>query len=348
MVTTENLIREHLHYFPDSQMGYTRVRKGKGFAYYFNHTLIQNRKQIDRFKALAIPPAWKDVWICPEEMGHLQATGTDVKGRKQYIYHPEWTRIQQENKFSRIIDFGKAIPLIRKRIKQDIRKRKFTKNKVIALALEIMEETLIRVGNKYYRDQYDSYGLTTLKHKHVKVSNIGVSLKFKGKKGIIHEINIKNPKLSRLLKNVKEIPGQHLFQFIDENGKASSIDSGDLNHYIRECTNQDFTSKDFRTWYGTVWSFRKLCEMEPFKSKQECRTNINNMFDFVASKLGNTRSICKKYYVADSLIRAYENKTAFPFFKKALRKSGKSSDLQKAERQVLKLLEYATNETLKA
>lgn len=182
MVTSENLVRKHLHYIPDSEMGYTRVRKGKGFAYYFNSTLIRNRKQIDRFKALAIPPAWKDVWICPEEMGHLQATGMDVKGRKQYIYHPEWTCIQQENKFSRIIDFGKAVPLIRKRIQQDIRKRKFTKNKVIALALEVMEETLIRVGNKYYRDQYDSYGLTTLTHKHVKVVDKEVFLSLKVKK----------------------------------------------------------------------------------------------------------------------------------------------------------------------
>lgn len=338
---------QKLKYVQDSENGYKRVRKGRGFAYYFNDSIIDEEKLINRFKTLVIPPAWKNVWICKNKNGHLQATGIDDRGRKQYIYHPEWTKLQQENKFSRIIDFGKALPLIRKKIQQDRRKRKFTKNKVIALALETMEETLIRAGNKYYRDQNGSYGLTTLTNKHVKVKGSEVIFKFKGKKGVLHEISIRDPKLSKQLKDVKEIPGQHLFQYVDDDGEVHSIDSGDLNQYIQECTKQDFTSKDFRTWYGTVWCFRYLCGIEPFKTKGECKSNINDTYDFVASKLGNTRSVCRKYYVATALIKAYEDESAFAYFKKAMRKSSKASDLQKAEKQVLKLLEYAANEKIK-
>lgn len=335
----KNKCASSLQYIPDSEPGYTRVRKGRGFAYYHNGCLIQEKKIIDRLKTLVIPPAWKKVWVCPKEEGHLQVTGLDDKGRKQYLYHPEWTRLQQENKFSRIIEFGKTLPLIRKRIQKDSRKIKLTKEKVIALALEVMEETLIRAGNKYYRDQNDSYGLTTLTNKHVKITGKDILFKFRGKKGVLHEIKIHDRRLAKQLRTVKEIPGQHLFQFIDKNGENCSIDSGDLNRYIQECSNREFTSKDFRTWYGTVWAFRKLCEMEPFKNKTECKRNIVEMYDFVASKLGNTRSVCRKYYVSDSLVTAYENEVAYPYFKRALRKSGKGTDMQKAEKQVLKLLE---------
>ncbi len=331
-----------LQYIPDSEPGYTRVRRGKGFAYYFNDSLIQDKKVIDRFKRLVIPPAWKKVWICLEENGHLQVTGLDDKERKQYLYHPEWTRLQQVSKFAKILDFGKSLPLIRKKIQKDSRKRKLTKDKVIALALEVMEETLIRTGNTYYRNQNDSYGLTTLTNKHVNIKGANILFKFRGKKGVMHEINVHDKKLARQLEDVKEIPGQQLFQYIDENGISCSIDSGDLNQYIQECTNQNFTSKDYRTWYGTVWAFKKLSEMEPYKTKKECKRNCKEMYRFVASKLGNTPSVCKKYYIADTLVKAYENKMAFPFFKKAMRKSGKATVLQKAEKQVLELLEFTT------
>jgi len=332
-----------LQYIQDSEPGYKRVRKGKGFAYYLNDSLIQEKQIINRIKALVIPPAWKNVWICPNENGHLQVTGIDDKGRKQYLYHQEWTRLQQENKFSRIIDFGKTLPLIRKRIQKDSRKNKLSKNKVVALALEVMEETLIRAGNAYYRDQNQSYGLTTLTNKHVNINGANIHFKFRGKKGVLHEIDINDKRLAKKLKDVKEIPGQHLLQFIDKNGEICSIDSADLNQYIQEASKQDFTSKDFRTWYGTVWAFRKLCEMSPFQNKTECKNHIIEMYDFVASKLGNTRSVCKKYYVSDSLIKAYENEIAYPFFKKALQKSTKATDLQQAEKQLLKLLEYTSH-----
>src|SRR5690606_22807095 len=314
-----------LQYISDSEPGYKRVRKGRGFAYYLNDSLIQEKQIINRIKALVIPPAWKNVWICPNENGHLQVTGIDDKGRKQYLYHQEWTRLQQENKFSRIIDFGKTLPLIRKRIQKDSRKNKLSKNKVVALALEVMEETLIRAGNAYYRDQNQSYGLTTLTNKHVNINGANIHFKFRGKKGVLHEIDINDKRLAKKLKDVKEIPGQHLLQFIDKNGEICSIGSADLNQYIQEASKQDFTSKDFRTWYGTVWAFRKLCEMSPFQNKTECKNNNIEMYDFVASKLGNTRSVCRKYYVSDALVKAYENELALPFFKRAMRKSTKST-----------------------
>jgi len=337
-----NKLPAKLRYIPDTNEGYTRLAKGKGFAYYLNGELIKDNDLLKRFRSLVIPPAWQKVWICPNEHGHLQATGIDVKGRKQYIYHPEWQKMQHENKFARILEFGKALPCIRKNIRKDIRKKKYTKDKVIALALELMEETLIRAGNSYYRDQNNSYGLTTLTNKHVNINGSEIFFKFRGKKGVLHKIKVSDRSLAKQLKNVKEIRGQSLFQYLDEDGNTHILDSGDLNEYIQRCTKQDFTSKDFRTWSGTVWAFRKLCELEPFENQTHLKKNIIEVYDFVASKLGNTRSVCKKYYVSDTLIKAYENHYTLPYFKKALRKGGKLSEMEKAEKQLLLLLQDAT------
>src|SRR5690606_37535119 len=223
-----------LYYTPDSEPGYKRVRRGRGFAYYFDESLVQEKTILNRIRSLVIAPAWKNVWICTNENGHLQVTGVDDKGRKQYLYHQEWSRLQQENKFSKIIEFGKTLPRIRKKILNDSRKNKITKNKVIALALEVMEETLIRAGNAYYRDQNKSYGLTTLTNKHVAIQGSNIHFKFRGKKGVLHEITLNDSRLAKKLKDVKEIPGQHLFQYLDKNGEVCSIGSADLNQYIQE------------------------------------------------------------------------------------------------------------------
>jgi len=337
-----NNLSSTLKYIPDTIEGYTRISKGKGFAYYFKGDLVKDQYLIKRFHSLVIPPAWKNVWISPTENGHLQVTGIDVKGRKQYIYHPEWQQMQHEHKFARILEFGKALPCIRKNIRKDIRKRKYTKEKIVAIALQLMEETLIRAGNSYYREQNNSYGLTTLTNKHVQIHGSAIFFNFRGKKGVLHKIKVSDRSLAKQLKNVKEIPGQSLFQYLDKDGSICILDSGDLNEYIQYCTKQDFTSKDFRTWYGTVWAFRKLCELGSFENKTQYKNNIIEMYDFVASKLGNTRSVCKKYYVSDKLIKAYEDQTIFPFFKKALRKGGKLSDMEKAEKQLLQLLNITT------
>jgi len=328
-----------LRYIPDTIPGYTRVRKGKGFAYYFKQSLINDKEVIMHFKSLAIPPAWKNVWISPHKDGHLQATGTDDRGRKQYLYHPSWVTMQEENKFFRLIAFGKALPCIRKHIRQDLRKKKNTKEKVVALALDLMEETLIRAGNDVYREQNNSYGLTTLTNKHVRINGDELFFRFRGKKGILHKIKLSDRYLAKQLSQVKEIPGQQLFQYVDERGNSCKLDSGDLNEYIQRCTQQDFTSKDFRTWSGTVWAFRKLGSLPPFDSEAQCKKNVLEMFDFVASKLGNTRSVCKKYYVADTLVSAYESKQALPYFKRAKYKSGKMTEAVKSEKQLLCLLQ---------
>ena len=334
----ENNLPPGLRYIPDQIEGYTRVAKGKGFAYYYKGERITDPSVLERLHSLIIPPAWQDVWICPKPNGHLQVTGKDVKGRKQYIYHPEWQKLRHENKFARIVEFGKALPCIRKRIQKDLRRKTMNREKVTAIALLLMEETLIRAGNGYYRDQNQSYGLTTLTNRHVKIDGSQIFFQFRGKKGVLHKIKVSNRSLAKRLKDVKEIPGQSLFQYLDEKGQVSELDSGDLNSYIQQCTRQEFTSKDFRTWYGTVWAFRKLCELQPFENVTQCRRNIIEMYDYVASKLGNTRTVCKKYYVSDSLVDAYERGLAVPYFKKAVRKGGKMTDMEKAERQLLQLL----------
>ena len=336
--TSIEQLPDTLRYVSGSEAGYTRMIKGKGYAYYYDGVLVKDEKLIKRFNSLIIPPAWKNVWICSKANGHLQATGIDIKGRKQYIYHPEWQKLRHQNKFARILEFGKALPCIRKRIKQDIRKRKYSKQKVVAIALELMEQTLIRAGNSFYRDQNNSFGLTTLTNKHVSIKGSEIFFNFRGKKGVLHKIKVSDRSLAKRLKDVKEIRGQSLFQYLDEHGNSRVLDSGDLNEYIQECTNQDFTSKDFRTWSGTVWAFRKLCELEAFENKTQCKNNLIEMYDFVASKLGNTRSVCKKYYVSDTLVRAYENQLTLPYFKRALRNGGKLSEIEKAEKQLLNLL----------
>jgi len=336
--TSNGLLTDTLRYVSGSEAGYTRVIKGKGYAYYRDGILVRDEKLIKRFNSLIIPPAWKNVWICSCDKGHLQATGIDIKGRKQYIYHPEWQKMRHQHKFARILEFGKALPCIRKRIKQDIRRKKYNKEKVVAIALELMEQTLIRAGNSFYRDQNKSFGLTTLTNKHVSINGSEIFFNFRGKKGVLHKIKVSDRSLAKRLKDVKEIRGQSLFQYLDEQGNARVLDSGDLNEYIQRCTNQDFTSKDFRTWSGTVWAFRKLCEMEAFENKTQCKRNLLDMYDFVASKLGNTRSVCKKYYVSDTLVKAYEKNITEPYFKRALRKGGKLSEIEKAEKQLLNLL----------
>lgn len=341
-VGSMNKLSSTLRYIPDTIEGYTRKSNRKTPTYYLKESPVKDQNLINRFNSLVIPPAWGNVWICPAENGHLQATGIDVKGRKQYIYHSEWQQMQHENKFVRIVEFGKALPCIRKNIRKDIRKRKYTKEKIVAIALQLMEETLIRAGNSYYREQNNSYGLTTLKNKHVQIHGSAIFFNFRGKKGVLHKIKVSDRSLAKQLKSVKEIRGQSLFQYLGKDGSICVLDSGDLNEYIQYCTKQDFTSKDFRTWHGTVWAFRKLSELGTFENQTQYKKNIIEMYDFVASKLGNTRSVCKKYYVADKLIKAYEDQTIVPFLKKALHKRGKLSDTEKAEKQLLQLLNHTT------
>jgi DNA topoisomerase I len=308
---------ERLRYVKAGLTGYNRVREGQSFYYTTaDGEPIKDEETLKRIRGLVLPPAWENVWICPWENGHLQATGTDVKGRKQYRYHAHWMKMRNENKYERLYQFGQKLPLIRRRIKSDLREKTLNKEKVVAIALSVMEETLIRVGNSSYEKLYGSYGLTTLHNKHVKVNGHMALFQFKGKKGVMHKIELKHASLVRLIQKVKEIPGQELFQYYDENGEHRGIDSGEVNEYLKACTGDDFTCKDFRTWAGSVHALHLLAKLEPFGTQTECKQNIVSILDGVACKLGNTRTVCKKYYIHPQILQSYEEGLLEPFLRR--------------------------------
>lgn len=298
----------NLVYVRDTEGGISRLKKGKGFAYYFDNKPVKDKKDIERIKKLVIPPAWNNVWICPLENGHLQATGLDVKQRKQYLYHVLWQQLRNETKFHKLYEFGKVLPQLRLRLEQDLEEKELTQRKVLAAVISLMERTYIRVGNIDYEKLYGSYGLTTLKDKHVNISGEKIHFSFKGKKGVQHNITLQSKKLARIVKECREIPGKELFQYYDKEGNKRSIDSGMVNTYIKEATCMDFTAKDMRTWAGTMHAMQALWSIGDAITEAECKKNIVAALDAVSEKLGNTRSVCKKYYVHPLLIQLYQEK----------------------------------------
>ncbi|MES2622736.1 MAG: DNA topoisomerase IB [Bacteroidota bacterium] len=295
-----------LVYTSDSQPGYTRQKRGKNFIFFDSEgKRISDKEEIKRIKSLALPPAWINVWISSKPNGHLQATGVDVAGRKQYKYHSLWSFHRNERKHNRMGEFAKALPLIRQQIEADLGKREFPKEKVVALAVSILDKTFIRVGNSAYTKLYGSFGLTSLRNKHVQVTGNKMKISFKGKKGVFQEIVLSQGRLVRLLKKLKDIPGQELFQYYDTDGTKKGIDSGNINEYIEQCTGKNFTAKDFRTWWGTVTAAEYLAD-DSLNENVSAKKTIPEALDFVAKKLGNTRAVCKKYYVHPQLLKSYE------------------------------------------
>jgi DNA topoisomerase I len=295
-----------LRYVLDSAPGITRQRRGKEFVYLVGDKLLIQKKVLNRIKKLAIPPAWTGVWICPDENGHIQATGFDLRGRKQYRYHPQWSLLRNETKFHHLYEFGKTLPLLRARLEQDMAGPALTAQKVIATVIRVMEKTYIRIGSNEYEKMYGSYGLTTFKDKHLVVKGDKVQFIFKGKKGIEHHISLRHKKLARALKACQDIPGKELFQYYDEEGKRKSIDSGMVNSYIKEATNGDFTAKDFRTWAGSLEVLHAFCQLGEAADIKECKKKTLEAIDQVSLRLGNTRTVCRKYYIHPGLIRLYE------------------------------------------
>ncbi len=296
----------HLVYTTDKTPGYTREKKGNSFHFIDkNGDEIKDEDELKRIKALVLPPAWTQVWICAKANGHLQATGIDAAGRKQYKYHSLWTKLRNEHKHNNMSEFAKALPLIRQKAEEDLNKREFTKEKVVALAISVMDKTFIRVGNATYTKLYGSYGLTSLRNKHVQISGNKLKINFKGKKGVMQDITLKHGRLSRLISKLKDIPGQELFQYYDEEGGKHSLSSEDINQYIETCTGKSFTAKDFRTWWGTVNAAIYLAELSQDASL-EAKKILVAALDKVAEKLGNTRAVCKKYYVHPMLLSDYE------------------------------------------
>lgn len=295
-----------LRYVSDASPGIQRKRAGKGFSYIdLDGRPIRDHQKLQRLKSLGIPPAYTDVWVCPNPNGHLQATGRDAKGRKQYRYHPRWREARDETKYTRMLAFGEALPLIRERIQRDLALPGLSREKVLATVVRLLETTLIRVGNEEYAKENRSFGLTTMRDRHVDISGSTVQFQFRGKRGKQHTIDIQDRRLAKIVKRCQDIPGYELFQYLDETGQRQTIDSGDVNEYLRDIAGQDFTAKDFRTWAGTVFATLALQEFEAFDSKTQAKKNVVRAIETVAERLGNTPSICRKCYVHPEVIEAY-------------------------------------------
>ncbi|HUC81184.1 MAG TPA: hypothetical protein VMR70_09725 [Flavisolibacter sp.] len=329
-----------LVYVSDQDAGILRQKKGSGFSYTYKDAPVTDEKTLERIKKLVIPPAWTGVWICKKDNGHIQATGYDVKGRKQYRYHPHWNVLRNETKFHRLYEFGKILPSIRLKVEEDLAKKELSEEKVLATVISLMERTFIRIGNDGYEKLYGSYGLTTLKDSHVKVAGSTVQFSFKGKKGVYHNITLKNPKLAKLVKQCRDIPGKELFQYFDADGGRHSIDSGMVNQYIKEASGGDFTAKDFRTWAGTLHILQCFCSQDNPETDADCKKNIVAALDEVSHKLGNTRTVCKKYYVHPGIIKLYEERSLDKYLKQLdeIEKDDHLTGLTSEERVLMKIL----------
>jgi len=329
-----------LIYVSDKEPGISRIKTAKGFRYVYNGKPFKEKDELERISRLAIPPAWINVWICPKENGHIQATGVDVKGRKQYRYHRLWESLRNETKFHRLYEFGKVIPSLRLKLEEDLVKKELCEEKVVATVISLMERTYIRVGNDDYEKLYGSYGLTTLKDKHVTVNGDTIEFSFIGKKGVEQKINLRNKKLARMVKQCRDIPGKELFQYFAPDGSRQSIDSGMVNRYIKEATGGDFTAKDFRTWAGTLNILRAFCTIGEPEADSDCKKNIVAALDEVSKKLGNTRTVCKKYYVHPGIIKLYEDRTLQKYLKELdqIEKEDNLAGLTSEERVLMKIL----------
>lgn len=338
-----------LRYVSDAQRGYTRRRSGQSFKYLRpDGERLRDATTLARIAGLAIPPAWQDVWICPAANGHLQATGRDARGRKQYRYHPRWREAQDQNKYERIIAFAKALPKIRRVVARHLRKRGLPRDKVLAAAVKLLETTLIRVGNDEYARYNDSFGLTTMLDEHVKVRGATIRFDFRGKHGIEHEIDLEDRRLASIVHACRELPGQELFQYLDEAGEVCDVGSGDVNDYLRRISGDDFTAKDFRTWAGTALAAQALREFQDFDSKAAAKRNVTKAIERVAERLGNTQAICRKCYVHPAIIEAYMDRSLIETLQRRTEKElrGALHRLSSEEAAVLALLQQRMEQEL--
>jgi DNA topoisomerase-1 len=286
--------------------GIRRVRSGRGFAYLMpNGEPVRHPERLNRIRSLAIPPAWKDVWICPSPRGHLQATGRDGKRRKQYRYHPRFRKLRDENKYARMADFGRSLPLLRRRVQQDLSRAGMPREKVIATCVRLLDSSYIRVGNVEYAKENESFGLTTLREEHVAVSADHVRFKFRGKSGKEHDVDVRDRRLAAVIRRLQELPGQTLFHYMDGAGRLRSVDSADVNRYLRQTMGHDVTAKDFRTWAGTVLVARELARLGPFQTVAQAKHSLAEAVRAVARKLGNTPAVCRKCYVHPAIVDGY-------------------------------------------
>ncbi|HKV09178.1 MAG TPA: DNA topoisomerase IB [Thermoanaerobaculia bacterium] len=333
-----------LRYVTDDVPGIRRRRCGpKGFCYVDPQgKAVKDPKELERIKKLAIPPAWTDVWICLRANGHLQATGRDARGRKQYRYHPNWREVRDETKFGKMVAFGEALPRIRERVESDLSLRGLPREKVLATVVKLLETTLIRVGNKEYARQNNSFGLTTLKDGHVDIEGSKLRFEFRGKSGKDHQVEIQDRRLARIVKQCRDIPGQKLFQYLDDGGGRQSVSSEDVNSYLKETTGEDFTAKDFRTWGGTVLALSALLEIGCLDDEKAASKAVVDVVKRVSTDLGNRPAICRKFYVHPAVIDAFLDGSLPQVLEDAVDDSPGEDDgsggLRRLESQVLKLL----------
>lgn len=299
------LLPPQLHYVDDRQPGIRRRRLRGKFAYFLpDGTRIKDPEEIQRINRLAIPPAYQDVWICPDPCGHLQATGRDARGRKQYRYHPEWRELRDGNKYQRMLAFGAALPTLRARVEKDLQGTELSRERVIATVVALLDSTLIRVGNSRYARENKSYGLTTLRTRHVQLKGSAIRFRFRGKSGVEHRITVRNARLARIMRRCLELPGQQLFQYVGEDGACHPISSSDINAYLREVTGADFTAKDYRTWAGSCLALARLRACREPTSAEGKRHLLETVRE-VAAQLGNTPAVCRRCYIHPAVLEHY-------------------------------------------
>lgn len=295
-----------LRYVTDAMPGIKRVRKGRGFSYVSQSgQVVRGRATIARLVSLVIPPAWTNVWICPHEDGHLQVTARDARGRKQYRYHPEFRQARDGTKFERLFDFGEVIWKIRDRVEHDVLLPGLPRDKVLATVVWLLERTLIRVGTEELSRVNKSYGLTTLQRKHVAIDGSELRFRFRGKSGVEHAVTVDDRRIARIVQRCHDLRGEELFQYLDDDGKRQDVEASHVNDYLRDATGAEVTAKDFRTWAGTMVAAQVLRDIGPAESKRDAERNVVQAIDHTAARLGNTRTVCRKYYIHPALVVAY-------------------------------------------
>ena len=312
-----------LRYVADTTPGITRAnrRGGKDFDYKTPEGKpLKDEETLARIRSLVIPPAWTDVWICPHANGHIQATGRDARGRKQYRYHPKWRETRDGNKFGRMIAFARALPDIRKRVHLDLSRSHLPREKVLAAVVKLLETTLIRVGNDEYAQSNKSFGLTTLRDRHADIDGHTVRFSFKGKSGVKHDIDFSDQRLAHVIEKCQDLPGEELFQYVDDDGKVCDVGSADVNDYLRKIAGEEFTAKDFRTWAGTVLAAMALHELEPHTTQRQAKKNIVSAVESVAKKLGNTQAVCRKCYIHPAILDSYLEGTLVQTLRRRIQK----------------------------
>jgi DNA topoisomerase I len=331
-----------LRYVTGEGRGIRRHGPGKEFVYIGpDDRRVRDPDELRRIKALAIPPAWRDVWICADPRGHLQATGRDARGRKQYRYHARWREVRDETKYNRLIAFGRALPKIRARAERDLARAGLPREKILATVIRLLESTLIRVGNEAYARENDSFGLTTMRDRHAEVCGATITFAFRGKSGVKHAVGLTDRRLARIVKQSQDLPGYELFQYLDDNGDRRSIDAADVNAYLQDIAGEEFTAKDFRTWAGTILAARALQEFRAFDSQAQAKRNVVSAIEAVAKRLGNTKTVCRKCYIHPAILNAYMDGSLVEMLRRRVNRelAGSLETLPAEEAAVLALLQ---------